>query len=740
MSARSLFDLRQVLEMHQRASAGDSGQRFRSQQYAEELELGGLLPRWHAARIIRARGNGMRRSKLAAFVVGSVWLVPGAALAAPITFTDIARDPGSGISYRRVRSATDAIYDAIKLRPFLAFPEFVASPVKSRGQPGVALLDYDKDGDVDIYVTNGPGRANSLFQNQLKQTGQTTFIDRGVTSGAGATDQDSTGVCYGDIDNDGDEDLYVLGRMEQNQLLRNNGNGSFTDITSSSGAAAGTPKGHSSCSMGDVNGDGRLDIFVANTFDWARREAIVTQLYSFSHANDLYLNNGGNVFSDGSESSGIRRLFNVPQGDGTISWSVALVDYDLDGDVDIVHTDDQGGMPNSGFAGVDRGFLQIHKNDGTGHFSNFTAQANLHRVSASWMGLAFADLNHDGRMDMFATNLGDYFNGQLGVPLPPGICTTAWYLGQADGSFVRPDFGSLFANSFGWGTGAFDYDNDGDTDIVYYGSLDQIAFNSADNPGIVLNNDGTAALSWDRGATIAHEEYVLRQGVHGVALGDLNNDGFNDVTYASSHFAPSTLPLVRANQQWGTPLDAVARFIPSFTPIGPFEWEWSGVEYEDGFLGVQLSSASTGNKWVKIRAVGAKGLTPLAKNNRSGIGAVVKFTPSGGKTAMTPVLGGSSHASQHSLIQGFGLAAATRGTAEVLWPGGVKNRLYDVAHAETVTIPEIPCDFSRNWATRRAYRQCVDTALNDLRGGGVITNAHGARLRTSALRAYDETH
>lgn len=382
----------------------------------------------------------MRRSKLTALVVGSLWVAPGTVLAAPITFTDIAQNPASGIGYRRVRSTIAANYDAIKIRPFLALPEITQGPLKFRGQPGVALLDYDKDGDLDIYATNGPGRANSL-QNQLKQTGQTTFIEKGEASGAGATAQDSTGVCYGDIDNDGDEDLYVLGRMEQNRLLRNNGNGSFTDITGSSGAAAGTAKGHSSCSMGDVNGDGLLDIFVANSFDWARREALMTELFSYSHTNDLYLNSGGNVFSDASEASGVRVLFNVPAGDGTISWATALVDIDMDGDVDIVQADDQGGIPNSGFAGVDRGFIQILKNNGTGAFTNATFAMGLHRFPSSWMGLSFADINRDGRMDMFATSLGDYMNPQIGAPLPPGQCTSAWYLGQADGTLLRPDPG-----------------------------------------------------------------------------------------------------------------------------------------------------------------------------------------------------------------------------------------------------------------------------------------------------------
>jgi hypothetical protein len=312
---------------------------------------------------------------------------------------------------------------------------------------------------------------------------------------------------------------------------------------------------------------------------------------------------------------------------------------------------------------------------------------------------------------------------------------------QADGSYQRfPNAGPPSVNPFGWGAGAVDYDNDADTDLIYYGSLDQIPFLFADNPGVVFKNDGSGGMSWDRGATIRYEEHVQRQNVHGVALGDLNGDGFNDIVYASSQYAPRSLPLVPASHMWGSPFDVVAKYIPTFSPIGPLEWEWNGIDLDDGFLGVQLSSASTGSRWAKVRVLGGKGLTGAAKNNRSGIGAVVKFTPTGGKTAMTPVLGGSSHASQHALDQGFGLGARSEGIAEVLWPGGVKNRLYAVRHGETVTMPEIPCDFARGWPSRDAYTRCVDSALADFRRRAVISGAHSTRLRASALRAYDAAH
>ncbi len=672
-------------------------------------------------------------------------LTPAAATAAPITYTDIASNPATGISYRRKESATDAIFDAIKLKPFLSLEELFNSPQKPQGAPGVAVLDYDRDGDLDIYVTNGPGRANGLYQNQLAQTGQTRFVDVAVAAGVDAAAQDSTGVCYGDVDNDGDEDLLVLGRMEPNRLFANNGNGTFTNISASAGIA-GTVLGHTSCSMGDVNNDGLLDIYVANTHDWSSLQAIFNHLFGHSHKDQLYLNQGSNHFQDVSESSGVLNLFNVPPGDGTITWATALVDYDQDGDADIMQADDQGAMATAGFAGVDRGFLQLHKNDGTGHFTNVTATSGSTKISSSWMGLSFGDLNCDDHLDLFATNTGDYMLPQMGIPKPPGLDSSRFHIALSDGSgvFTTPEQlpNGLHATPFGWGTGMADYDNDGDTDIIFYGNINAVGFATADNPGIILRNEGcTATFSWDQAATAASAEFVARQTVDGLALGDLNDDGFTDMVYAAGMYAPPTLPLVRMTNQFGSVFDATAFMVPTFYHIGPFEWEWAGRNVEEGFMGVQISSANNGNRWVKVSVKGAKGLTPRGKVNRDGIGAMVKFKPNGGKQVMMPVLGGSSYQSQHSLSQGFGLGTATRGTLDIVWPGRVRNRLYEVRAGDRVTFPEIPCDFAATtWANRRAYRMCVKDALDDFVDAHVITKSFSTRLLESAIKAYDDTH
>jgi enediyne biosynthesis protein E4 len=678
-----------------------------------------------------------------------------------ITFNDIAAGDGAGITYRRAPSATKAAYDTQNLAPLYDLRNALATPMSPYGKPGIALFDYDKDGDLDIYVSNGPGANNSLYQNQRVGTGQTVFVDMAIDAGVDATDMDSQGVCYGDVDNDGDEDLLVLGRMEENRFFRNEGDGSFTNISASAGLGGGI-LGHTSCSMGDVNNDGLLDVFVANTFDWSRKEAIITEMFGYNHPNQLFLNQGGNVFSDVSASSGIRNLGPIPSPteNSTITWASSMVDYDLDGDLDIFHADDQAGIAPSQFRGVDRGFVQIFANDGSGNFANVTFQSGTAFVGTAWMGLAFGDLNCDTFMDFFGTSVGDYLDPQLvGAPIPNEFNASLWHLGTPVGFFARGSLGALVATPFGWGTGMADYDNDGFTDVIFYGGMDMGIMLDLSNPGTVLHNNGCtgtpewSGMSVDFAATASSAGYVGRAETHGVALGDLNDDGFVDITRVAAQVAGPTVPVVPfLNQRFTptpipgvfgppSPFNFVANYAALHTMVGPnIEGEYNGAAMLPGSLGVELSSANNGNGYVKVTVRGSIGDTPNGAVNRNGIGAVAFFRPDGGQPVMSPILGGSSHASQHELTQIFGLGAASKGTVDVLWPGGVRNRLYDVSSGERVTVPEIPCSFSATWANRDVYKQCVSKSLNDLKQAGAINNTQRLRLRASALQAYDDTH
>jgi enediyne biosynthesis protein E4 len=663
-------------------------------------------------------------------------LVPSPSAADGIRFENVARDPAMGLAYARVRSATDASYDRLKALPVYGMAQIVATPEKARGAPGVAIFDFDRDGDLDIYVTNGPGAANSLFANRLAQTGKLGFHDVAREAGVDATVQDSTGVCFGDLDNDGDEDLLVLGRSEANRLFVNRGDGTFADATAQSGLDGGT-LAHTACSMGDVDGDGRLDVVVANTFDWSSRAAIMAEPFASSQPNQLYLNAGGNRFTDVSESSGLRHLTGfAPPADGapTITWAIAMVDYDLDGDLDILQADDQGAIPPQEVA---RGLLHLLENDGHGHFSDVSVRAGLAKPGL-WMGLAFGDFDCDGRLDFFATNMGDYNFSALGIPMPRGAMASRWFLGRPDGTFADPGVGDLKATGFGWSAMAPDYDLDGDLDLVFYGSLDAaINIITADNPGAVLENQGCRAAFRRDARALAGTDHT-RRNVQGAAMGDLDGDGFVDLVSASAFDYPPEVPLSPYPVSYGGPFDADARFIEVFSPVGGGNFAWNGYRFVDGGLAVEINRGGNGNRAVAVRTLGGAGLVPGGAVNRDGIGAVLRFEPAGLPATLRPVVGGASYASQDSLEAIFGLGRAARGTLEVQWPAGVRNRLYDLRAGEKLIVPEIPCSFAGDWESRDAYRGCVARALGGYVRAKALTAEQKGRLLASALRAYDQ--
>ena len=250
-----------------------------------------------------------------------------------VTFTDIAAGGGAGIDYSRVPSPDFAWHADNLGTTFVGHPG-PQLPFKARGVPGLVVFDYDNDGDLDIYVTNGPGAGNSLFSNQLIENGGTTFIDVAAVAGVTASSQDSSGTAAGDIDNDGDQDLLVLGMEEPNILYENNGDGTFTDISDFAGIGGGNNH-HNSASLGDINGDGLIDIVVGNSFDHTTRFALRIP-FTLNEPNQLYLNQGNNQFADVSATSGILDTGGFAPGDdgkATITWAVAMVDYDLDGDI-----------------------------------------------------------------------------------------------------------------------------------------------------------------------------------------------------------------------------------------------------------------------------------------------------------------------------------------------------------------------------------------------------------------------
>lgn len=666
-----------------------------------------------------------------------------------VTFSDVAN---SGISassmeggYERVPSFTKAIWDQIREGGILAAFNLINTPHKWRGSPGVALLDYDGDGDVDIYVTNGPGADNSLYVNRLRETGTLSFADVGAAAGVGASDHDSSGVCFGDTDNDGDEDLFVLSAFDSNRFFENNGDGTFVDISAISGLSNGVFSSMS-CTFGDVNGDGLLDVAVANSYlDFSNLVGIAGPPFDFNLPNQLFINAGDNTFIDASTTSGIQNLRGFPgfEGSATLTWAIAMVDYDQDGDVDIVHADDQAGVPKAEFGGIDRGFIHILENDGHGSFTDVTVERGMNNVG-EWMGLSFGDINGDGHLDIFGSNVGDYALTTT-TPIDPvfgnqgvyrlGDSSSRWFLGSAEGDFSDPGVGDLVATPFGWGTSMTDYDNDGDIDIVYHGGMAIGPTVHCDNMGILLRNDGQGNFSYDELA-LANSTDHQRRNVHGVATGDLNNDGFPDIVTVSNFDIQDSIPIQRFNVEWGSPFDGKTGYQATFLPTETLGiWAFSGIEDNvNGSLGVEVNSAGNGRGWLKVELRGGAGTFANGGANRDGIGAVVEVTAAG-RSATRPVLGGSSFASQDSRVLTFGLGTARRGTVDVLWPGGVRNRLYNVRRGESVVMPEIPCSYDSD-VRPHAYARCVRRALGELSAAGAVDLRDKIRLFASAIRAY----
>lgn len=659
-------------------------------------------------------------------------------------FNDIAAHDGAGITYRRIQSPSELLWDALKQKPIYMLEDMVMTPGKSRGAPGVAIFDYDKDGDLDMYVTNGPGRANSLYSNQIREQGKTTFIDVSEQAGVALTSEDSTGVCFGDINNDGYQELYVLTNGGTNHLFLNEGDGAFSEISEASGAMAGG-KHPSGCAMGDINNDGLLDIAVGNSYDnWTHR--LPLQMFGneeLMEKNQLFINQGNDKFADVSESSGFAN-------EKSITWGIGFVDYDNDGDVDLITGNDQGPKRPLKYGGKDEGVIRIYKNDGTGQFTDVTATSGDTSKFGAWMGLSFGDVNSDGYIDIFGTNVGDYLaqamTPMVGFSAEDGEWSSRWFLGHADGKFTDPGIGRLGTTPFGWGTSMADYDNDADIDIIFFGSLDMGAFVDGSNPGAILKNDGTGEFDRDAVAFSKSTNHSRRD-VQGSAVGDLNDDGFIDIVSVSADDWPEQFPLMPyadPQHQFGGQFDDAAYIWPTFTPVDPADptkgFTWNHMTPDDGTLSVGISSANNGNKWVKISLTGTKGLVSTGQVNRDGLGANIVFQPQHGKAAMKPVLGGGSHASNDALESVFGLGEAKRGVVEVRWPGGVRNRLYDVRPGERINFPEIACDIDAPINEFKKYKSCVKNNLGELKKAGVITKKEKLRFLASAIRGFNEVH
>jgi hypothetical protein len=493
---------------------------------------------------------------------------------------------------------------------------------------GVAVLDFDNDGLLDLFFTNGASfpelkKSDASFHNALlRNLGNGTFDDVTVRAGlSGDTLGYSLGAAAGDFDNDGWPDLFVA-NAGANTLYRNNGDGTFRDVTAQSGLGI-KPAGTLSVQGAwlDYDNDGRLDLVLANYTKWTvaddkrcvREDGVDFYCHPKTYPSvphRLYRNVGGGKFEDRTDIAGFGKALGKGMG-------IGIADFNGDGWTDVFIAND-----------TERNFLYVNRGDGT--FAERGLQLgvayNDDASSVSAMAADARDYDNDGWPDIFYNNL----------------TTQVWGLFRnlAGKSFryTSPAAGltTLSAPYSGWSAGFFDYNNDGWRDIYSAnGDVDSLRANAEQHDTLFQNVDGKRFIdvSKDMG------EYFARRGYQrGAAFADLNNDGFIDIVVTSLGRRPAIL-------------------------IN------SGVKQDA--------------HWIRVHLTGTR------SNNRDSIGARVKITTAGGRTLhdwVSPSVGflSSSMRDLH-----FGLGAETKiAEIEARWSSGAVSRLKDVAADQVLSMTE----------------------------------------------------
>jgi enediyne biosynthesis protein E4 len=496
---------------------------------------------------------------------------------------------------------------------------------------GVAIFDYDNDGWPDIFLVNGTtlegfptgkGPTNHLYRNNHDGT----FSDVTEKSGLTATGW-GQGVCVGDYDNDGWEDLYVT-YYGKNRLYHNQ-NGVFAEVGAESGTAGSGKMWGSGCAFVDYDRDGLLDLMVANYVDfdlatapapgerascvWKGVPVMCGPRGLAGAKNILYHNQGGGKFSD------VTTKARIDQTSGHYSLGVATFDFDDDGWPDI-------------YVACDSTASILYHNNQDGTFTDVAVSAgaayNEDGREQAGMGTTIGDFNGDGKLDIFKTNFSDD--------------TSTLYRNNGNGTFDDVTFAAglgLHTQYLGWGTNFLDFDNDGWPDLLVvnghvYPEVDKQRLGSSyQEPLILYHNDGNGKfvdISADAGPGIT----TARAG-RGSAVGDLWNDGQISAVISNMN-APASL---------------------------------------------LVNQAHCPNHWIALRTVGTK-------SNRDGIGARVTVK-AGARVLVDEVRSGASYASNNDMRVHFGLGTTARVDAvQIRWPSGLVERHDNLAVDAIHTLKE----------------------------------------------------
>ena len=511
---------------------------------------------------------------------------------------------------------------------------------------GAGFADIDNDGDIDLYIVNIPGpftsdttrntgNTNVLYRNN----GDGTFTD--VTRAAGVGHQGyGMGCVFADYDGDADLDLYLTNYGE-NVLYRNNGDGTFTDVTKAAGV--GCELWSTGAAFADVDGDTDLDLYVCNyvTYDLEQLEQMKEESLQSGKPvpsalnphvfepqdNVFYRNNGDGTFTDTTDETGVEAA-------GGRSMQAVFSDFDNDNDLDL-------------YVANDTSTNYVYRNDGGGRFTDVSAESWAADFRGS-MGLTAGDYDTDGDIDLFMSHWIDEENALYRNLLKEAVSSQQSAVGKepfvAESQhirFVDESYTAMLAEEsikqIGWGTSLFDYDNDGDLDIfVTNGSTFQelrrpeVLIPQAD---MLFRNNGDETFT-DVSESAGITALPIRVG-RGATFGDYDNDGDVDIFVVNNHAPPTLLRNEGGNR----------------------------------------------NNWLQVKLIGTKA-------NRDAIGAKIQVK-TGDQTQIREIYAGDSYMSFNSLVAEFGVRDATQiETLQVTWQNGETQKLHNIPANQRIRITQ----------------------------------------------------